>query len=129
MPGRINKASLAVMVAIMTSSLAIYAVGSNSSGTYWVSIDGTATWANCESTTPLSGTSACAMATANKNAAAGDTINIRGGIYHTNIQPVRSGTATDRLTYQGYGGETVEITKVGNVGGIELNGIDYVKIT
>jgi hypothetical protein len=69
------------------------------------------------------------MSTANKNAAAGDVVNIRGGIYNTGIRPVRSGTAEQRLTYQGFGGETVKITDVGNVGGIELNDVDYVKIT
>jgi len=32
---------------------------------YWVSPTGTATWAKCKSKTPLSGTSACSIGTAN----------------------------------------------------------------
>ena len=126
---RITHASLAAIFAIVTWSFGIDARGAADSRIYWVSSIGTASWLKCQSATPLSGESACAMATANKNAGAGDTINIRGGIYNTSIRPVRSGTATERLTYQGYNGEAVTITNVGEIGGIELSGVDYVKIT
>ena len=96
---------------------------------YWVSSDGTAAWTNCEGSTPLSGASACSMAAANAKAVAGDVVNIRGGVYNTNIQPLNSGTAESRITYRGYGGETVTITDVGDVAGIELRGVDYIHIT
>jgi hypothetical protein len=101
----------------------------DNSDIYWVSPTGAVSWANCESAAPLSGTAACAMATANQNASAGDTIYIRGGVYNTNIRPANSGTASSRITYQGYNGETVRISDVGNSAGIELNGVDYVSVT
>lgn len=46
--------------------------------TYWVSPTGASTWAKCSGGTPLSGTSACSLSTANNNAVAGDTIYLRG---------------------------------------------------
>ena len=53
---------------------------------YWVGPTGTAIWANYKSKTPLSGTLACSIATANNNTAAGDTVYLRGGgTYGTNI--------------------------------------------
>ncbi len=125
----IKNASLAALVAIATSSFGMYALATDDSGIYWVSATGAASWMNCQSATPLSDKLACAMATANKNATAGDTINIRGGVYNTSIQPVISGSAGKRITYRGYSGETVTITDVGNLGGIELSGVDYVTIT
>ena len=47
--------------------------------TYWVSPDGQSSWAGCRSETPLSGTAACNIATANLNAVAGDTVYLRAG--------------------------------------------------
>jgi hypothetical protein len=124
-----RKASLAALIAIVTSALGMSGLGADNSGIHWVSPTGSVSWANCESAAPLSGVSACAMATANQNAAAGDTIVIRGGVYNTNIQPARSGSATNRITYRGYDGETVRISDAGTAAGIELNGVDYVTIT
>ena len=126
---KVRHAPLAVVIAIVLSSFGTRGLGADDSGMHWVSPIGTAPWSSCESATPLSGVAACTMATANKNAIAGDTINIRGGIYNTNIQPLRSGSAGNRITYRGYEGETVTITNVGNFGGIQLDGVDYVTVT
>jgi hypothetical protein len=126
---RLTTASLAAIVLMAAWSFAIDARGRSNGHTYWVSSSGSASWDRCQSAAPLSGTSACALATANRNAEAGDTVHLRGGTYHTAIRPVRSGTADRRLTYQGHAGETATITNVGNTGGIELNGVDYVTVT
>jgi hypothetical protein len=79
--------------------------------TYWVSPTGAASWANCKSQSPLSGTSACAMAVANTNAAAGDTVWLRAGNFQTGIAPANNGTSSDRITYAGYPGETVSVSR------------------
>ncbi len=105
-----------------------YTLGADNSGIYWVSPTGTASWADCESASPLSGAAACAMATANDNATAGATINLRAGTYNTNIQPANSGALANRITYQGHTGETAIITNVGNTPGIHLNGVDYIRV-
>lgn len=86
---------------------------------YWVDDDGIATWANCSGSTPLSGTSACSLATANTNAVAGDIINMRGGIYtNQTIQPSNSGTSEARIVYQAYAaGETPILDDTGEVVG------------
>src|SRR5687768_6277136 len=127
--GKITAALLAAMVAMAATSFGLYAQGADKTGIYWVSPTGAAAWPDCQSATPLSDKLACAMATANQNATAGDTINIRGGIYNTNIQPVSSGSPNKRITYRGSSGEKISITKVGNVAGIQLNRVNYVTIT
>lgn len=72
---------------------------------------GTVGWASCRSNGPLIGTVACSLATANNNAAAGDTVNLRGGTYtySTNyavaINPTKSGAAGLPITYKAYNGE------------------------
>lgn len=80
--------------------------------TYWVSPTGAASWASCQGASPLAGTSACSIATANSNAAAGDVVNLRGGTYSQNIfiDPVNSGTSSSKITFQAYSGETVNVT-------------------
>jgi hypothetical protein len=79
--------------------------------TYWVSPDGQAAWTSCMGALPLSGSSACALSTANSNAVAGDTINLRGGTYSNQIiQPGNSGTSDDnRIIFAGYNQENVTI--------------------
>lgn len=63
-------------------------------GSYWVSADGEALWENCTGGVPLHGSSACSIDTANSKAKAGDTVNIRGGMYNRGafIQPANSGS-------------------------------------
>jgi hypothetical protein len=83
-------------------------------GTYWVSNNGTAAWAACQSATPLSGTACCALSIANTNVAAGDTVYLREGIYKPTgrndcIHPARSGTSGNRIVYQNYNGENVTL--------------------
>jgi hypothetical protein len=90
--------------------------------TYWVSPTGAATWANCAGNTPLNGTSACSLSTANSNAVAGDTIYLRGGTYRQTsssgcgsnytcgIFPKNRGTANALITYSAYTGEIPVIT-------------------
>jgi len=90
--------------------------------TYWVSPTGTAAWPACSGSTPLNAASACSLVAANNNAAAGDTIYLRGGIYrqtsssrcennyNCGIAPRNRGTANARITFMGYPGETPVIT-------------------
>ena len=80
-------------------------------GTYWVSPTGIASWGNCKSQTPLSGTSACAMAVANANAASGDTVWFRAGNFQTGIAPSNSGTSSDRIFFAAFPGEIVRISR------------------
>ncbi len=77
---------------------------------YWVSPNGTSSWNAANSATPLAGTLAASLATANENASAGDTIHLRGGVYTSvGIIPANSGTASQRITWQPYDNETVVI--------------------
>ena len=79
--------------------------------TYWVSPTGTATWANGRSSSPLNDAAACALSTANSNAAAGDTVSLRAGTYNdATINPVHSGSSdAARITYRNFGSEAVTI--------------------
>jgi len=95
-------------------------------GEYYVSPTGAASWANCQSATPLSGTAACSLSAANSNAASGDTIYLRAGTYASGIAPSRSGTAAARITYRNYGSEVVTLTAST---AISLNGKNYVTVT
>src|SRR4030042_4329587 len=101
-------------------------------GTYWVSPTGTATWGNCSGPTPLSGTSACSLSAANTNASAGDIINLRGGTYNTAINPSRSGSGGNVITFQAYSNQIVIITDTTPIGpykmGIRLSAKSYIKI-
>jgi hypothetical protein len=79
--------------------------------TYWVSPEGQASWDICKGATPLNGTSACTLSTANTNAMAGDTVYLRGGTYSGGeIRPNNSGTSEDnRIVYTSYNQENVII--------------------
>jgi len=77
---------------------------------YWVSPSGSASWTNCKSAMPLSGSAACSLATANSNAKAGDTIILRAGTYGTKIQPTGSGSAGNYISYEAYSNEDVVLT-------------------
>jgi len=97
---------------------------------YWVSPSGTAAWQNARSDTPLEGAACCSLATANANAVAGETVYLRGGTYVTSLKPVHSGTAENRIVFQGYGGE-VPLFTVNEAGGrwaVKLQGVSYIKI-
>ncbi len=116
-------------------------------GTHWVSPTGTAAWASCSGGTPLSGTSACSLNTANTNAVAGDTVYLRGGTYtytgqyDTALAPTHSGACASscpggvgatRITFAAYTGESplIQETTVGNQAtGLALNGVSWIKIT
>src|SRR5687767_4050162 len=62
------------------------------------------------------GTSAAApwrtIAKANQTLGPGDTVLIAAGTYLETINPVTSGTAGARITYQGLAGQTVRLTGV-----------------
>ena len=82
-----------------------------SAATSWVSPTGTATWTNCQSEIPLSGTACCSLSTANNNAIAGDTIYLRGGTYYitgSGINPINSGVKGAPITYMNHNDEAVE---------------------
>jgi hypothetical protein len=101
--------------------------------THWVSPTGAAAWASCVGSTPLTGASACPLATANANAAAGDVINLRAGTYGTGISPSRNGNGTSLpntfIAFQAYTGETpiIATTGVGNYN-ILLDNISYIRV-
>ena len=94
--------------------------------TYWVSPTGIASWSDCKSITPLDGTLACSMATANSNAAAGDTVYLRGGTYSTGLSPANSGTSTNRILFKAYNGEIPKISGENNA--INVQGKSYITI-
>jgi hypothetical protein len=116
--------------------------------TYWVSPTGAATWTNCKSDSPLNGTATCSLGTANTNAAAGDTVYLRGGTYSLNslhgvgISPSHSGTCASLpctggvgaspIVFSAYAGETpilAQTNAVNIMAGILLNGKSWIKIT
>jgi hypothetical protein len=81
---------------------------------HWVSPDGQASWQNALGSTPLNGTAACSLATANANAQPGDMVYLRGGTYGngTYIRPVNSGTSENvKIVFSNYNNEKVVISK------------------
>jgi hypothetical protein len=101
--------------------------------TYWVSPTGAAVWGSCTGATPLSGSAACSLATANSNAVAGDNVYFRGGTYNlaslaaNGITPSHSGTSpTAMITFAAYTGETPIF--IGGSNGFWLDGNNYVRI-
>lgn len=112
-------------------------------GTYWVDDNGTeTTWANCQSTSPMSGTSCCTLQTANINLVAGDTVYFRGGIYEIDdhpsdggdpnkqgIKPSNSGLSGNIITYSAYPGESVSFVGINNRAfAVDINGKSYIKV-
>ena len=102
------------------SSLVLLFATMSHSAVYWVDPAGTASWANCRSQSPLAGAAGCSMVTANANAAGGDTMYLRGGIYGTGLAPSHSGTLAGRILFKGYPGDTVTISC--NATAISANG-------
>jgi hypothetical protein len=102
--------------------------GVANAGTYWVSPNGTASWANCSGSTPLSATAACSVSTANSNAAAGDMVYLRAGSYSTRLAPANSGTGpANRITFIAYTGETVTFS--GGNPDFWLAGVRYIRVS
>jgi hypothetical protein len=93
---------------------------------HWVSPTGAAAWASCESKTPLLDAVACSIATANKSAAAGDTICLRGGSYATGIAPQNDGTEAARITFAAYAGEDARFS--GAITGIKVTSRGYITV-
>lgn len=101
-------------------------------GTHWVSPTGAASWSSCAGSTPLSGTSACSLSTANSNAASGDLVYLRAGTYSSvGIAPSNSGTGSSLpstfIIFQAYTGETPTIALSSGYP-INLGSINYVRI-
>jgi hypothetical protein len=116
--------------------------------TYWVSPTGTAAWTSCKGSTPLSGTSACSLRTANLNITAGNTVYLRGGTSSSpltynvgsysstsipGVAPTHSGTAENPIIYSVYGDEYIVFDGQAESGvysiGIYINGYSYIKVT
>ena len=111
-------------VVVASPSFSIAAQGAAESTTYWVSTTGNpaTTWASCKGDSDPS--VYCYMGTANSNAVAGDTINVKSGTYNTdggsigagsandeNIDPANSGSSGNPITYTAIdGNHTVTIT-------------------
>ena len=93
-----------------TSRNVLVGSGDGSTATYWVSPNGTATWAGSRSDTPLSGSACASIATANANAEAGDTVYFRGGKYSYALQPAHSGLKGSPIVFSAYGTEDVVFT-------------------
>ena len=101
--------------------------GAAQGGTYWVSPAGAAAWASARSDTPLSGAACCSLPAANANAAAGDTVYLRGGTYETGIRPANSGTAGNVITFMACPGEIPTIS-VSSARAITIVGKIYIKV-
>jgi hypothetical protein len=104
--------------------------GANNHNFHWVDNDGAAAWESCDGDTPISGSAACSLTTANANATAGDTVWMRGGTYTTTpLVPAKSGSAGSRITFRAYPGETPTITwNSGTDRGFSISGKDYISI-
>lgn len=101
--------------------------------THWVSPTGSSSWSSCVGSTPLSGTSACSLDTANGSAVAGDLVYLRGGTYDlggsSGIQPTNNGlagTPPTMITFQAYSNETP--TLVNGNDPFDLSGVSYISI-
>lgn len=92
-------------ISVLFCTFCVFVAGVHA-GTYWVDNNGTeTTWANCQNVSPMSGTSACTLATANKYASAGDTVYLRAGTYNISgngINPTNSGSSGNRITFEAY---------------------------
>ncbi len=90
---------------------------------HYVSPDGSATWERSTSIkTP------CSLDTANRNARAGDTVVLRGGVYGLWIEPANSGKSDrERIRYAAYRNERPEIA--GTEFAIHLNGKSWISVT
>lgn len=118
----IKSISLLIVTIILMFASAAFA------GTYWVDDNGAAAWGSCQGATPLSGASACSLATANSNASAGDIIKMRTGTYTTQIAPANSGTSGNVITYVAHTAETPTISTSAYDAAIFLSSDDYIKI-
>ena len=103
--------------------------------THWVSPTGTAAYSACIGSTPLSGTSACSLATANSGAVAGDLIYLRSGTYaqgttDSGITPSNSGTkASNMITFQGYPSDSSQPIISGGWYGVDLDApLSYISV-
>ena len=100
---------------------------------YWVSPTGSAVWANCSGSAPLSGTLACSLTTANSTASAGDTVYVRAGTYNisgSGINPSHSGTPGNVITFSAYNSESVQFVGAGSYStGVDLaSSQSYIKV-
>ena len=111
---------------VPSSSASATTQGVVTTGDYWVSSTGSAAWSSCRSTTPLIGSAACSLATANTNAAAGNIVYLLAGTYGVYIAPVNSGNLSARIIFRNYSNEVVTISNAAY--GIHLNGNDYITI-
>jgi hypothetical protein len=82
-------------------------ISSAGAATYYVSPAGSAAWVQCTNIdTP------CSLDTANRNANAGETVYLRGGTYSisgSGINPSKTGTAGNMITFSSYDGENVTL--------------------
>ena len=101
------------IISVLFCACCVFVTGGHA-GTYWVDDNGTqTTWEKCQNVSPMSGTSACTLATANSNASAGDTVYLRAGTYSISgdgINPKNSGSSGNRITFEAYNGEVVTFT-------------------
>jgi hypothetical protein len=110
------------------SGLCVTLTGVARAATHWVSPTGTASYASCVGSSPLSGTSACSLSTANGSAVAGDLVYLRSGTYTqsasgTGITPSNSGTSpSNMITFQGYPSDSTQPIISGGMYGIDLDG-------
>ena len=101
----------------------------NTSTYYWVSPNGKASWNNAKSSTPLDGSAACNLKTANTNAQPGDIIYLRKGKYNSGdyIKPKNSGVSENaRITFSNYKDEKVIIKDASY--GILLDSKSYITV-
>jgi hypothetical protein len=74
----------------------------------------------------LGDTAACSLDTANRNAAPGDTVYLRGGTYTEGIAPINDGTDNARIVFATCAGEDAKIT--GPITGIMVSGRAYITV-
>lgn len=58
----------------------------------------------------------------------GDSVVLRGGVYHEQVQPPRSGLANALITLRNYEGEEPVIDAGGQKAAILLQGVDYIRV-
>lgn len=120
------------MIRLATHALlfVLLATGSSTAGTYWVSPDGAASWDKARSEQPLSGKAACALDVANRNAAAGDIVYLRGGTYTDQaIRPAHSGKSDDQqITFSRHKGDDAAV-RFEDSEGVFIDGQSYITVT
>jgi len=108
---------------ILAFFVILFISASAMAATHYISSNGSASWAESKNiSTP------CSLETANANVNAGDTLNMRSGMYTTAINPTSSGSSGNPITFQRYPGDAEYSVIIKSYPGVNLNSNSWIII-